>query len=77
VSQSIRAHFDGKQILLDEPIELQPNTKLLVTVISDEDYDRELWLAQSKKRLQAAYDNNEEEYSSDLIKEPNTEHETR
>ncbi len=28
-SSSIRAHFDGKRILLDEPIELEPNTRLL------------------------------------------------
>ena len=32
--QTIPAHFDGQHILLDEPLELEPNTKLLVTVSS-------------------------------------------
>ena len=32
---SIPAHFDGERILLDEPIELQPNTKLIVTVLGE------------------------------------------
>ncbi len=30
---ALRAHFDGKQILLNDPYELQPNTNLLVLVI--------------------------------------------
>src|SRR5205085_2096446 len=30
-TRTLRAHFDGNQILLDEPIELEPNTELLVT----------------------------------------------
>ena len=30
---SIQAHFDGKQILLDESIKLEPNTKLIVTIL--------------------------------------------
>ena len=32
---SIPAHFDGERILLDEPIELEPNTKLIVTVLGN------------------------------------------
>ena len=30
---TLHAHYDGKQVLFDEPVELLPNTKLLVTVI--------------------------------------------
>ncbi len=33
MNQTIAAHFDGKHILLDEAVELEPNTKLLVTVL--------------------------------------------
>jgi hypothetical protein len=77
MSQSIRAHFDGEHILLDEPVELEPNTKLIVTVLTAEDSDRDVWLAVSKKRLEAAYENGEEEYPLDLIKEPNAEYEAR
>ena len=71
MTQSIPAHFDGERILLDEPVELEPNTRLIVTVLSAEDSDREVWLALSRKRLEAAYENGEEEYPLDLIKEPN------
>jgi len=30
---SIPAHFGGRQILFDEPCELEPNAKLIVTVL--------------------------------------------
>ncbi len=30
---SVSAHFDGERIRLDEPIELEPDTKLIVTVL--------------------------------------------
>ena len=38
---TLQAHFDGKQILLDEPYELAPNTKLIVSVIQMQDEERE------------------------------------
>ena len=69
MSQTILAHFDGKQILLDEPVELEPDTKLLVTVLP-KDAEREAWFQLSKKSLAAAYANDEEEYPLDLIKDP-------
>ena len=72
MSQTIPAHFDGQHILLDEAVELEPNTKLLVTVLP-KDADVDAWRALSARRLEAAYSEGEEEYSLDLIKEPNTE----
>jgi len=69
MNQTIAAHFDGEHILLDEPVELEPNTKLLVTVLP-KDSEREAWLQVSKKRLAEAYSDDEEEYSLDLIKDP-------
>ena len=69
MSQTIPAHFDGEHILLDEPVELEPNTKLLVTVLP-KDVEREEWLNLSASQLQSAYDNDEEEYSVDSIKNP-------
>jgi hypothetical protein len=74
MSQTFPAHFDGECILLDEPVELEPNTKLLVTVLP-KDTEREEWLELSRKGLEAAYDDKEENYSSELIKEPNPEYE--
>lgn len=32
---SLKAHYDGKTIRLDEPFDLPPNTRLLVTVLDD------------------------------------------
>jgi len=61
MNQTIPAHFDGKQILLDEPVELEPNTKLLVTVLP-QDAEHEAWLNLSAKRLQDAYADEEEDY---------------
>ncbi len=60
-SISIPAHFDGQQILLDEPCELEPNTRLIVTVLPNHDSERESWLRLSVERLHQAYGNNEEE----------------
>ena len=74
---SIPAHFDGERILLDEPVELEPNTRLIVTVLPNQDAERESWLSLSGKRLEDAYGEDEEEYSLDLIKEANPEYEGR
>jgi len=74
---SIPAHFDGQRILLDEPCDLEPNTKLIVTVLPNHDSERESWLRLSANRLHEAYGNNEEEYSLNLIKDPNPEYEGR
>ena len=76
MSQTIPAHFDGQHILLDEEVELEPNTKLLVTVLP-KDEESEEWRALSAKRLEEAYGEDEEEYSADLIKKSNPEYESR
>ncbi len=49
---SILAHFDGAHILLDEPYSLEPNAKLLVTVLPEQDEEREDWLRLPSKGLQ-------------------------
>lgn len=74
---SIPAHFDGQQILLDEPFELEPNSKLIVTVVGNHDSERASWMQLSADALSRAYDDNEEEYPLDLIKTPNAEYEGR
>ena len=77
-TRTLRAHFDGNQIQLDEPFELAPNTELLVTVLptaSDEESDD--WTRLSLEGLARAYSDNEPEYSSDLIREANPDYEGR
>jgi len=77
--RTVRAHFDGQHIRLNEPCDLQPDTQLLVTVLQEQkpDEERETWLLLSSKGLERAYGEDEAEYSLDLIKEPNPEYERR
>ncbi len=75
---NLRAHFDGQNILLDEPFNLEPDTKLIVTVLPKHtDEEREEWVLLSKKGLEKAYSIDEPEYSVDLIKEANPDYEGR
>ena len=75
---NLRAHFDGKQILLDEPFELEPNTELIVTVLpKSAAQEREDWTRLALENLERAYGDDEPEYSLDLIKEANPEYERR
>jgi hypothetical protein len=73
---TLRAHFDGKQIRLDEPFELQPHTPLVV-VVGQADVECEDWYRLSAKGLEAAYGEDEPEYTEDMIKEPNPDYEGR
>ncbi len=74
---SIPAHFDGERILLDEPVELEPDTKLIVTILPKHDAEREFWLRLSGQRLENGYGEDEEEYQLDSIKEANPVYEGR
>ena len=40
--KTLSAHFDGKNIVLDEPAELKPNTKVRVLVPEDGETDAEI-----------------------------------
>ena len=73
----LKAHYDGKNILLDEEYKLEPNTKLLVTVIEDEDKEKEGFYFLSQKGLSGAYSEDEAEYPLTLVKERNPEYERR
>jgi hypothetical protein len=75
-AKTLPAHFDGEHIRLDEPCELEPNTRLLVTVLPEEqqDEEREDWLYVSGKGLARAYNEEKVEYSTELIKEPNPDY---
>jgi len=47
--KTFNAHFDGENIVLDEPAQLKPNTKVRVIVAEDGETDAEL--VQSCARL--------------------------
>lgn len=62
---TLKAHYDGRHVCLDDPYPLQPNTQLLVTVVpgdSAED-ERQAWLAASQAGLARACGINEPDYS--------------
>jgi len=65
-SVSLRAHYDGKAILLDEPFDLPEGSQLLVTVLDRVPLDQEKagWLDLSVRGLARAYGESEPEYSS-------------
>ena len=74
---SIPAHFDGERILLDEPVELEPNARLIVTVLPHSDTDRDEWLRLSTSQLDAAYNGDADDYPLESIKEKNPDYEGR
>jgi hypothetical protein len=76
---SLTATFDGQHIKLDEPIALKPNTRLLVTVLPDEESEEEHsdWAALALQSLSRAYGSAEPEYTLDMLKEQNPKYEGR
>ena len=74
---SVTAHFDGEHIKLDEPLNLEPNTKLMVTVLSVQDDERFLLARAFCGGLASAYSEDEEEYSVSDLKVVNPAYERR
>jgi hypothetical protein len=68
-SVSLRAHYDGERIQLDEPFELPPDTPLLVTVLPPAaNGDRAAWIAAAQQALARAYGGEEPQYTLNDIK---------
>jgi hypothetical protein len=60
---SVRAHYDGERIQLDEPVVLPQGVPLLVTVLApDADHDRVAWSEVGRQALARAYGDDEPEY---------------
>ena len=74
---SIPAHFDGERILLGEPVELERNARLLVTVLPQGDAERVAWLRLSATQFNAGYDGDADDYPLDSVKEMNPDYEGR
>ena len=64
---TLKAHFNGKQIVLDEPFDLPPDSPLMVTVMSKEDEDAQ-WHSLAAGGLARAYGENEPDYSAADVK---------
>ena len=76
---TLYAHFDGKQIVLDEPYELERDSRLIVTVLSENKIsdEHEAWQHFSRQALENAYSEDEPEYTLDMIRRPNPGYERR
>jgi len=68
---TLPAHFDGEQIRLDEPYVLEPDTKLLVTVLPKHpaEDEQDAWSPLATAGLAAAYGSDEPEYSLEAAQE--------
>jgi hypothetical protein len=68
----LKAHFDGKHIVLDEPFDLQPNAPLAVTVLGSpatkNDPERLAWSDLGAENLGRAYGEDEPEYTLNDLK---------
>ncbi len=52
---TLRAHFDGQRILLDDTFHLEPNAKLVITVLPTAvDDEREDWTRLALESLERA-----------------------
>jgi hypothetical protein len=58
---SLKAHYDGEHVVIDEPFELAPNSPLLVTVLSDGELSG--WTSLAVQSLARAYGEDEPEYT--------------
>jgi hypothetical protein len=70
---TVRAHFDGHQVQLDEPITLRADTELLVTILpqereSDFEAERSEWNEFALASFARLYDDEPDIYTSDMIK---------
>jgi len=59
---TLKAHYDGRQILLDEPFELPANCDLMVTVLHDSS-ERVDFASLASAGLSRAYGDDEPEYT--------------
>jgi len=66
---TLKAHYNGERIVLDEPCALPANTPLMVTVLTPElEEERREWAHMAAVGLARAYSDNEPEYTLDDIK---------
>lgn len=68
-SITLKAHYDGQHIVLDEPFDLPVDSSLMVTVLLPEiNNENDQWVNVALRGLSQAYSDNEPEYSLDNIR---------
>lgn len=68
--KTVPAHYDGKEIKLDIPMSLEPNTRLLITILDqEENFDQMLLqsaMTNSQKAFARVWDNEEDAVYDEL-----------
>lgn len=64
---TVKAHYDGQSIQLDEPIELAPNARLLVTVLESVDDVNADWPDLAAAGLARAFGDDEPDYGPEDV----------
>ncbi|TVQ97697.1 MAG: hypothetical protein EA399_12440 [Desulfovibrionales bacterium] len=66
---TLKAHFNGKNIQLDEPCDLPDDAQLLVTILSPPplEAERAAWSSLAAESLSRAYGKDEPEYTMEDI----------
>jgi len=71
---TLTARFDGQQILLDEPYQLEANTPLMITILPKPVDEQAAWQQLAAQNLARAYEVQEVEYTIADLREPNPEY---
>ncbi len=67
---TLKAHYDGNRIILDEPFEIPPNSSLMVTVLPDSKAAvGDDWTLTARKALSSAYGPDEPEYGPEDLRQ--------
>jgi hypothetical protein len=67
---TLKAHYDGERIVLDEPFEIPPNSSLMVTVLpASEALVGDDRILAARKALAGAYGPDEPEYGSEDLRQ--------
>ena len=66
-SVTLKAHFNGEQIVLDEPFDLPPDSPLMVTVLPKNFRPKMPYGTAAADALARAYGKDEPDYSADDV----------
>ena len=69
---TVKAHYDGEKVCLDETVDLAPNTEVLVVIPQGDGLDqfRKEWFAHAQAAFARAYGEDEPDYADAVILEP-------
>ena len=77
-SVTLRAHFNGDRVVLDEPAELKRDAKLLVTILPDDDAEGSSeWFRMTETSFDSAFGEDEPEYTVDDLVTSNPDYDRR